>query len=167
MPDTARLIAEVLCPTCGVALLNSARFSWGGVPGPDYKIGDSVRWVRNAAGEVLRPFCVGQTGTNKYQWNCVSPSYQNVIVLDEDVYPGNNELFCLACKTLIRAVAARVTDGKFESVSALTTADINPLLGESAGKAFVVTLSDDGTKTPQEDWFDHVLTFVEERCTEA
>lgn len=88
-------------------------------------------------------------------------------MLDEDIYPGNHELICLACNTLIRAIAAKVSGGKFESVSALTLADVECLLGDSVGKAFAITLSDDGKKTPREDWFDHVLTFTDEECTEA
>src|SRR5262249_46520889 len=111
MPDTAVLCGEILCPVCGTQVLDSIRCQWGMVPGARYEIGDPVAWLRDATGQVIRPFTLVNLD-GKWHWNCGDPSFANVAILDEDVYPGNVHVQCHACKTVLAAGIAIVRNNR-------------------------------------------------------
>lgn len=167
MPDTARLIAGVCCSACGATVLNSARFQWGGVPGPQYLLGDAVRWVRDKSGAVLPPFVIVRVGANRMQWNCGAPSHSNVILFDQDLYSQNHHLDCPGCSVRLVAAVAYVRDSKFDSVQAVPHAELRNLLGDAIGKANEITIAPDGSRTTNEEWFDHTVTFRDELGLEA
>jgi hypothetical protein len=110
----------------------------------------------------VQPFCIAEVGPKQYQWNCGGDSYKNVILFDEDVYPGNNKLSCPVCKVDIAAATAHIRGGRFVSAQAISAAGLLKILGDSNQKARAVTIGDDGVLIPREDWFDHVLKFVDQ-----
>lgn len=166
MPDTARVIGEVKCPSCRTPLLNSIRCQWGAVPGIEYRLGDPVKWMRNPSGAVVQPFKLIEVSPKSWQWNYGDPRVSNVILFDEDVYTGNHRLECPACKAVIAACIASVHSGVFEKVAALESPDVDRILGGSRGKANVAVVhpagdtQPEGTFEPREDWFDHPIEYV-------
>lgn len=163
MPDTARFVADICCSQCGTHLLNSARCSWGGLPGPAYAIGDRIRWVRSDNGEILPSFVLFRTGPGgaDFHWNCGDPSTHGALVFDEDIYTGNHTLSCGQCQTKIAAIRVVIAQGMFIAAQAVTSEEVARELGASKGRAFAMTKSADGPFTPREEWFDHPIPFTE------
>ena len=160
MPDTVRVHGEIKCPTCGTPVLNSARFQWGIVPGLTREVGDSVQWLRDSGGQIAHPFRLQSVGQGRWQWNCGSPEYRNVILFDLDVFTGNHVLECPKCGTKIAALIAIVRSDKFTEIRALLAPEVHQLLGASFGKADIVIVRDDGTYWPRDDWHDHRVEYV-------
>lgn len=162
MPDTSTIFAKILCPQCGVHLLNSMRCSWGEVPGQEYKVGDNVKWLYDKSGNLVKPFELRKLGPNMWRWNCGSPSFQNVFVFDEDVYAGNHRLSCPSCGAKICACVAIVRNDIFQDVLALQSLGVDQILGRSRGRANVALDNLDGTYSPREDWFDCPIEYNKE-----
>jgi len=111
VPDCAKFAAEILCPSCGAHLLNSIRCSWGILPGPEYQPGDSVQWLRDQSGDVVKPFELHRLSATKWQWNCGGPEFPDVELFDEDVYTGNHELVCPDCGLRAAACVVSIRSG--------------------------------------------------------
>ena len=95
-------------------------------------------------------------------WNCGSPEFSNVILLDVDrALRGVPPIVCPHCQTPTHEVVAVVKDGVFREVRALLEAEADRLLGSAAGNANVVVVRDDGTYWPREDWFGLSGAFAE------
>ena len=160
MPDTATIFSKVLCPRCGMHVLNQVRCSWGCVPGMEYRVGERVQWLRSSSGSVIPSFKILQVAPKAWQWNCGGPEFSNVIVFDEDIYTGNHELECPSCKTRIAACVAVVRDGIFEKILALESPEVDRILGASLGRAHVAIVQADGSYYPREDWFDCPVEYI-------
>jgi hypothetical protein len=103
-----------------------------------------------------------QVARGRYRWNCGDPSYRDVllfdVLFDSDVF--TKDTHCPNCNTPIAAGMAKVCDGVFEGIYALTDSGANSLLGASRGKADIVVVRDDGSLWPREDWYDVPLDYV-------
>lgn len=154
MPDTVKIYAKIECPQCGIHLLNSVRCSWGAVPGLEYKLGDDVKWLRGAAGDIVGAFELQKVGKNLWRWNCGGPDTPNVDVFDEDIYTGNHHVVCHGCGAEVAACVVVVRENKFVRILAIEASDVDAILGASKGRASVAVLNDDGSFSPREDWFD-------------
>ena len=159
MPDTVFVNGQGLCPVCGTKVLNGVRCQWGAVPNLQYELGDSVTWMRDAGGQVIRPFRLHHVSPDRWQWNCGDPQYLNAILFDAlfdaDVFTQN--CMCGNCGTRIAGGAAVVAGGRFKEVWALASADVDRILGSSRGRADIVIVRGDGTFWPRDDWYDHPL----------
>lgn len=118
MPDSARIVAEILCPVCCVPVLRSARFQWGGLPGPDYKVGNLVDWLTTSTGTPTPPFELYSIEGKKAAWNCGAPDI-DVVLLDLDVYTGDHTLDCDKCHVNIAAIVVTIKDGRIIEAKAV------------------------------------------------
>src|SRR5689334_15039928 len=129
MPSTAFVRGDGLCPVCGARVLNGVRCQWGVLPAPGYEVGDQVSWLRSKAGDVAPPFKIYQVEKGRWLWNCGDPFYRDVllfdVLFDSDVF--TKDAHCPNCDTPIAAGMAKVCDGVFEGIYALTDSGANSI----------------------------------------
>lgn len=163
MPELATLKMDVRCPGCGKSLIGYARFQWGVVPGPSYQIGDEIRWIRGGDGQPLDSFLFTEV-EGRHAWNCGSPSYERVLVMDDYFYDeyfyehhANANGFTCKCKTRIGAVAIDIRRNVLVSANALLTNEVLELFGNAYRKSMMLVADDTDGWQPKTEWYDAPL----------
>jgi hypothetical protein len=124
MPAFCTVESQVVCPRCGEqSHPRIVYFHWGQVPF-EYRVGDAVEWLRDAAGNVIPPLqrvsCKTSLGGVSEFWNCGERHYQNVLAFDNDTQRG--PIHCGKCGEHL-AVAAHIENGVVVGTKTLLAAD--------------------------------------------
>jgi DNA-directed RNA polymerase subunit RPC12/RpoP len=154
MPDLSSLVTKLACLTCGKEFHppeHEIRFQWGHVPSR-YRVGDAVRWLTQATGEIVPPF-----RSVHEHWNYGEPAYRDVLAFEID--PHEPEFRCTHCGQHYAHAAAEIRNGSFVGgIVFATRDDVLARFGASPDDFEVATRAPDGTWTARTDWSNPVIT---------
>lgn len=156
MPQYCVLKVDLNCFNCGRKVDDKLEFQWGKVP-ENYAIGNKIKWLKEKSGAYLPPFVLYE---RKNSWNCGDPKFQNLLILDCNVYAPGTKNICPLCHIQIASAGIKIKDTVISNAFTLSANKLVEILGDYVGRADILIVQTDGTLIPRDDWFNPTIRYV-------
>jgi hypothetical protein len=157
MPRYATVFADLTCPSCHEHVDDRLEVQWGRIPAA-YRLGDAVKWRRDAKGRIVEPFTL-RPGQDS--WNCGDPAARNALLLDVNAYRSELKPRCPRCNVPLDGGFVRVVNGRFAEARLLLEGELVTLVGRGRDiDCNIFVVADDGTIDPRPDWTDKEIRSI-------
>lgn len=116
-----------------------------------YRQGQAIQWAKSSDGGVLPPFLYQQV-KGRFEWNCGTPDYVNVIVLDSD--PMTPTVTCPGCGAPFKAIGVEILQGVIQKGLGFSVAAFAEFFGAPEEPFDIALRQENGTWAPRPDWYD-------------